>query len=61
MENYISKQKQLYAKAYARWTEEEDSLLRSLFQNCMGLKEIAAKLERNVGAVRARLRKMGLL
>lgn len=43
------------------WTAEEDTTLRRLWQSQTEIKQIAASLKRNSGAVRARLKKLGLL
>lgn len=59
-ESYITQQKQLHENAYERWTLEDEHLLESLFQEGLRIKEIASKLGRNEGAIRSRLKKMGL-
>jgi hypothetical protein len=40
------------------WSPEQDQCLRELYQKGMDIKEIAATLKRNTGAVRARLKKL---
>jgi superfamily I DNA/RNA helicase len=50
-----------FAKAYAPWTSDEDEDLRKFFIiKGMSLVEIARHFDRNIGAIRARLKKMGL-
>ena len=42
------------------WSPEQDQCLRELYQKGVDMKEIAATLKRNTGAVRARLKKLGI-
>jgi superfamily I DNA/RNA helicase len=51
-----------FSKAYTPWTPEQDDELRKLFIiKGMSLVEIARHFNRNIGAIRARLSKMGLV
>lgn len=59
--SYMEKQKQLYANAYAPWTDEEESTLRFLYRQGKSVKELAAILQRNDGSIRSRLKKMGII
>ena len=42
------------------WSPEQDQCLRELHQKGVDMKEIAATLKRNTGAIRARLKKLGI-
>lgn len=53
--------RQHYARAYERWSAEEDSHLQDLYRNGVDIADIAAILERQPSAVRARLTRLGLL
>lgn len=59
--SYMERQKQLHAKAYAPWTDEEESTLRFLYRQGKTVKELALILQRNEGSIRSRLKKIGLL
>jgi F-box protein, helicase, 18 len=51
-----------YSKAYAPWTPNEDEELRKQFIiKGASLSKIALHFDRNIGAIRSRLKKMGLL
>jgi hypothetical protein len=50
-----------YPRAYEKWDESEDRKLLALFRQGRTFKEIAATLERNVGAVVSRLKKLDLI
>ena len=52
--------KQQYQKAYEKWTIEEEQVLVNKFEHGLSIKEIAAILERQPGAINSRLRKLGL-
>ena len=50
------------AKAYQPWNEDEEvELIDAFIKEELPIKEIAKRLERNVGAIRARLKKLRLL
>jgi hypothetical protein len=49
-----------YRNAYAKWTEEDDEKLRSEFKMGKDLVSLAGMFERKPGAIRSRLRKLGL-
>ena len=59
--SYMYKQKQLYANAYAPWSNEEESTLSFLYHQGKTVKELALILQRNEGSIRSRLRKIGLI
>lgn len=52
------KQKQIYAKAYAPWTEEDDNSLKQLYAEGKSIPELMGIFERNRGAIRSRLKKL---
>lgn len=58
--SYMEKQKQEFAHAYAPWTDDEEQALISLHRIGKTVSEIGAILQRNNGAIRSRLKKLGL-
>ena len=50
-----------YPRAYEKWDEAEDRRLLVLFRQGKTFKEIAAALERNVGAIVSRLKRLDLI
>ena len=50
-----------YPKAYAKWTEEEDTRLRYEHAQGRTVNELAESFQRKPSAIRSRLRKLGLL
>lgn len=59
--SYMDKQKQMFENAYAPWTEDEEQALTSLYRIGKSVTEIGSILQRNDGAIRSRLKKLGLL
>lgn len=59
--SHMEQQKQLHAKAYAPWTEEEDDTLKQYYSEGLSVSEIASKMERNNGAIYSRIKKLELL
>ncbi|MCQ2202237.1 MAG: UvrD-helicase domain-containing protein [Bacteroidales bacterium] len=59
--SHMEQQKQLYKKAYASWSEEDDNRLKSLFLEGKSKAELSEIFERNDGAIRSRLKKLGLI
>jgi len=53
--------RQEYPRAYEPWDEKEEARLKELFQAEMPFKDIAAKLQRNVGAIISRLKRLRLI
>lgn len=53
--------RQQYPKAYAKWTRDEDERLRAEHAQAKSVTELASSFHRNHGAIRSRLRKLGLL
>ena len=58
--SYMEQQKQLHANAYAPWTEKDDEQLAKYVKEGISVKEIASLMERNNGAIRSRIRKLGI-
>ena len=58
--SHMEQQKQLHAKAYAPWTEEEDKTLESYFNQGLSSKEIAKRMDRNEGGIVSRVKKLGI-
>ncbi len=50
-----------YPRAYEKWDEVEEGKLLALFRQGKTFKEIAAALERNVGAIVSRLKRLDLI
>jgi hypothetical protein len=50
-----------YPRAYERWTEAEDRLLEERCQAGLTVSELAARHQRQPGAIRSRLKKQGLV
>lgn len=55
---YMERQKQLYANAYAPWTDEDDALLVELHSEGKSVKELMEVFGRNSGAIASRLKKL---
>ena len=49
-----------YPRAYTKWTDNEDTLLRDKYQTNRNIEELAAEFQRQPSAIRSRLRKLGL-
>ena len=58
--SYMEQQKQLHANAYVRWNEVEDNMLRTLYYQGLSTGEIAKLMERNVGGIASRIKKLEL-
>ena len=50
-----------YRRAYEPWSAKEDDLLRQHFKENKDTKSLAKLFQRNPGAIRSRLRKIGLI
>ncbi|AVR47040.1 hypothetical protein C7S20_18300 [Christiangramia fulva] len=57
----IDKIRKSYENAYKPWSSEEENLLIQLYNQDFTIKEIAQKLKRQNGAIKSRLRKLGLI
>ena len=60
-EQRMAEIRQAHPRAYEKWSEQEDSTLRTLFQADPNIKNITEKLKRQSGAIRSRLAKLGLI
>ena len=57
--SYMEQQKQLHANAYARWNDDEDKLLQSYYDRGLSTREIAKLMNRNIGGISSRIKKLG--
>lgn len=57
----IKKIRQEYPKAYERWSPDEDAHLKQQYASGLSLLELAKFFERNKGAIRSRLKKLGVM
>ncbi len=57
----VKKIKENYANAYEPWKEEDDLRLKILNSENKTISEIAQTLMRQPGAIRSRLKKLGLI
>jgi len=48
------------ASAYASWTQAEDEQLKNEYESGLGIKELSDIHKRTTGAIRARIKKLGL-
>ena len=58
--SYMERQKAKYKNAYSKWTDGEEALLKQYHSEGKTNAEISGLLKRNTGAVRSRLKKLGL-
>ena len=58
--SYMQKQKEIYEKAYGKWTQEEEHKLVEMKQSGSTIKTLIETLKRNKGAIISRLRKLGI-
>lgn len=59
--SYMDRQKHLYANAYTPWTEEEERALLYLHKQGKKVSELIDIFQRNAGAIRSRLKRLGEL
>lgn len=59
--SYIDRQKQLYGNAYTPWTKEEERALLYLYKQGKKISELIDIFQRNAGAIRSRLKRLGEL
>jgi DNA-directed RNA polymerase specialized sigma24 family protein len=57
----LAKIRAKHPRAYERWTEAEDDLLRRRFKEGISIEELSKVLRRQSSAVRSRLQKLGLV
>ncbi len=60
-EERLAKIRAKYPKAYEKWTEDEDNLLRQKFKEGANSQELSEFFERQPSAIRSRLVKLGLV
>ena len=56
----LKEKREEYARAYERWTDEEDGRLQSLVRAGSTIAQIAGRLQRNLGAIRSRVIRLNL-
>ena len=57
----ITRIKEAHPRAYEPWSTEEEDSLRSLYQQGVSQRDIAARLHRQPGAIASRMAKLGLV
>lgn len=57
----LDKLRQQYPRAYVEWTDREDNSLAEMFKKGAKIDDIARQHQRQPGAVRIRLRRLGLI
>ena len=55
----VSEIRKRHARAYMPWSDDEDSFVVTQFQHGYSIDEISGTLQRNEGAIRSRLNKLG--
>lgn len=58
--SYMDQQKQLHHNAYAKWTTEDDEQLCNLVEKGVSIQKLCSIFGRNEGAIRSRIKKLGL-
>lgn len=58
--NYIEQQKQIHSQAYAKWTADDETLLKEMVAKGKSDLEIADALGRGIGSIINRKQKLGL-
>jgi hypothetical protein len=56
----LAEKRERHRRAYEKWDQTEDELLRELVRSGETVARIAGRLERNRGAIRARILSLGL-
>ena len=57
----VTKVREEYPRAYEKWRPAEDIELTGLFHKRVGIEEMSKKLQRQPGAINARLLRLGLI
>lgn len=57
---HVIEARKKHARAYEKWTEEEDVRLGELYRSGNGAAEMSSELQRKPGAIKSRLKKLGL-
>ena len=58
--SYVEEMRRKHPKAYSNWTAEEDATLTSEHAQGKTIDQLAREFQRQPGAIRSRLRKLGL-
>ena len=53
--------RQKYPRAYVKWSQDEDENLKKEYASCQQIGELAQRFQRQPGAIRSRLQKLGLI
>jgi hypothetical protein len=53
--------RQKYPRAYVKWSQDEDENLKKEYASCQLIGELAQRFQRQPGAIRSRLQKLGLI
>ena len=53
--------RQKYPRAYVKWSQDEDENLKKEYASCQEMGELAQRFQRQPGAIRSRLQKLGLM
>jgi hypothetical protein len=59
--NAMDLAKKLHPRAYLKWSEHEEGVLKGMFSGGKGIEELARFFKRQPSAIRSRLRKLGLI
>jgi ribonuclease D len=59
-EERVNEARELHARAFERWSDEEDALLRTLIEDGAIIDDIVRALERQPNAIRIRAERLGL-
>ena len=57
----LAKIRERYPRAYERWMEEDDNLLKQKFSEGVSIQDLSEFFQRRPSAIRSRLRKLGLV
>jgi len=60
-QKYITDIRKKHPRAYEAWTKEEDEKLIRLYREGLNPNQLAIELQRQIGGIRSRLKKLGLL
>lgn len=58
--NYMQQQKQLHARAYEKWTFEDDEKLMGLYTKGVSIDELMNIFSRNRGSIESRIKKLSI-
>ena len=53
--------RQKYPRAYVKWSQDEDENLKKEYASCQQIGELVQRFQRQPGAIRSRLQKLGLI